>query len=172
MARPSTSAPASAAHGGELAALIDRLSNRLGLESVRRVGLRASHLPERAVVTRPALDGPTPIDTTESQGPTSPPRPVRLLAAPELVNAEIANPHDAPSQFYWRRRAHRVVCAEGPERIAPEWWREDESADANAANAATRDYFRVEDEAGRRLWLCRAISTGGAIRWHVHGVFA
>ena len=57
---------------------------------------------------------------------------------------------------------HRVVRAEGPERIAPEWWREDPDRPG-----PPRDYFRVEDAEGRRYWLYRA-----AGRWFLHGLFA
>jgi protein ImuB len=37
------------------------------------------------------------------------------------VLAEI--PEGPPARFTWRRVTHRVVKSEGPERIAPEWWR-------------------------------------------------
>ena len=51
-------------------------------------------------------------------------------------------------RFRWRRALHEVVRAEGPERIAMEWWR-------HQTPKPTRDYFRVEDEDGRRFWLYR-----------------
>jgi protein ImuB len=59
-----------------------------------------------------------------------------------------------------------VALAEGPERIAPEWWR---SAETDA-----RDYYRIEDREGRRFWLFRSGAYGEkkAPRWYVHGVFA
>jgi len=38
----------------------------------------------------------------------------------------------------------------GPERLAVEWWR----APAEMRHAA-RDYYRLEDGAGRRFWLYR-----------------
>jgi protein ImuB len=38
-----------------------------------------------------------------------------------------------------------------------------------------RDYFRVEDEAGRRFWLFRrgngSDADTGDMRWFLHGVF-
>jgi len=37
------------------------------------------------------------------------------------VLAEI--PEGPPARFTWRHVTRRVVKAEGPERIAPEWWR-------------------------------------------------
>ena len=33
-------------------------------------------------------------------------------------------PEGPPARFTWRRVTRRVVKAEGPERIAPEWWLE------------------------------------------------
>jgi len=73
-------------------------------------------------------------------------------------------PDDPPVLFRWRRLTHRVRRADGPERIAGEWWRgEDE----------TRDYYRVEDEEGRRFWLYRTglYAPGAAPAWFLHGVF-
>ena len=49
------------------------------------------------------------------------------------------------------------------------------AADASgAAVGALRDYYRVEDEEGRRFWLFRAGLAGGdqPPRWFVHGLFA
>jgi protein ImuB len=66
-----------------------------------------------------------------------------------------------------------VRKAEGPERIAPEWWRVQD--DGSPRETFTRDYFRIEDEAGRRFWLYREGLFGretGAPRWFVHGLFA
>ena len=76
-----------------------------------------------------------------------PPRPIRLFERPEPVEAMAEVPEGPPITFRWRRALHRVVAAEGPERIEPEWWREDETR--------PRDYYRIEDEAGRRYWLYR-----------------
>jgi protein ImuB len=96
-------------------------------------------------------------------------RPIRLFASPEPVEAIAAEiPEGAPASFRWRRVLHRVAASEGPERIAPEWWRGDGSEE-------TRDYFRVEDEEGRRYWLYRQGlygETPQAPRWFMHGIFA
>ncbi len=60
--------------------------------------------------------------------------------------------------------------ADGPERIADEWWRPEAAGNVDAI----RDYYRVEDEEGRRFWLFRAGLYGGGRkpRWFVHGVFS
>ncbi|MBM3488627.1 MAG: hypothetical protein FJX67_18685 [Alphaproteobacteria bacterium] len=76
-------------------------------------------------------------------------------------------PDDPPVLFRWRRIVHRIVRAEGPERIAPEWWR---PADGRAES---RDYYRVEDSAGGRFWLYREgiYRPGATPAWYLHGVF-
>ena len=75
-------------------------------------------------------------------------------------------PDGPPVRFKWRRVTHRVVSAEGPERIEGEWWRR--------KGGRVRDYYRVEDEEGRRFWLFRAGHFGELPppRWYVHGLFA
>ena len=96
-------------------------------------------------------------------------RPVRLFRHPEPVDVAATElPEGPPLNFRWRRAMHRVSRAEGPERIAPEWWREGE-------DAATRDYFRIEDAEGRRYWLFRQGLYGASAeppRWFIHGIFA
>ena len=60
-------------------------------------------------------------------------------------------------------------AAEGPERIAMQWWRDE------AGHALTRDYFRVESRQGLRGWLYRDGLYGnetGNPRWFLHGLFA
>ena len=94
-------------------------------------------------------------------------RPVRMFRDPEPVEVTAEVPEGPPASFRWRRASHRVASAEGPERIAPEWWRDDRGM-------PTRDYYRVEDEDGRRYWLFREGSyAGGAMPgWFMHGLFA
>jgi protein ImuB len=62
----------------------------------------------------------------------------------------------------WRRAQRTVAHAEGPERIAMEWWRRQEDQPA-------RDYHRIEDVDGRRFWIFRDTATA---QWCVHGAFA
>ena len=80
----------------------------------------------------------------------APLRPFLIFERPEPVAVVALLPEGPPRQFRWRRIAHRVTRAEGPERIAPEWWRE-----IGQAGSKPRDYYRVEDENGRRYWLFR-----------------
>jgi protein ImuB len=139
--------------------LLDRIEARLGEGVAEKIVSRESHIPERATFLARRENAAIAVDYTTS------PRPLRLFARPEpiVVTAEV--PDGPPVIFRWRRADYRVVHAEGPERIAGEWWREDD---------LTRDYFRVEDEAGHRFWLYRDGLYGSEIetpRWYLHGVF-
>ncbi|MGF1502566.1 MAG: DNA polymerase Y family protein [Paracoccaceae bacterium] len=149
-----------------LAALADRITARLGPGAVTVAAPVESHIPERAVAER-GFEGRLPDwPTALPAGP----RPLRMLAAPEAVEVVAEIPDGPPAQFVWRRLVRRVVRADGPERIAPEWWRVEESL------PRARDYYRVEDADGRRYWLYReglyGDGRGGAPRWFLHGLFA
>jgi protein ImuB len=154
----------------ELSDLLDRLTNRLGAGSVHGLAPRESHLPERAVAACPALEGlKRPQSWRRGQ-----PRPLRLFDPPQPVEALALLPDHPPERFRWRRLQHRVVRAEGPERLTGEWWGAAAAMDTHGEGlreAETRDYFRVEDEAGRRYWLYRQVCDGAGA-WFLHGLFA
>jgi protein ImuB len=149
---------------GGLPALLDRLGNRLGFSALYRLEPHESHIPERASIR-------VPVDHSgaarSGELPDKPPRPIRLFDPPQPVEASFLLPDDPPFHFTWRRRRHRVMYAEGPERIATEWWRD-------PAEDVSRDYYRVEDADGRRFWLFRTgrCDDGERPRWFLHGVFA
>jgi protein ImuB len=68
----------------------------------------------------------------------------------------------------WRSTQRTLAHVEGPERIAMEWWRQQDPQ-------PTRDYFRAETEDGRRFWLYRdGVPDRESLRpqWRVHGGFA
>ena len=89
-------------------------------------------------------------------------RPLKLLDRPEAIAVLYALPEGPPRRFRWRGRTHEVLRAEGPERIAPEWWRE-------KSTARLRDYYRIEDGEGRSYWIYRSgfagHGRGGAREW-------
>ena len=182
----------------ELARLVDRLTVRLGPRAVRRPQTFESHLPERAsgwvaavssslraqLVGRGIIHqrvngggvGVKPLHhSTSSSGPPPRPlareeltRPQRLLDRPEAIDVIYATPEGMPRRFVWRWAVHDISRVEGPERIAPEWWRQPSSA-------RLRDYYRVEDASGRRYWIYRegliGDGRGGAPNWFIHGLF-
>lgn len=152
----------SAAAVSELAPLVDRLTNRLGRDAVAALASVESHIPERAAA-------PCPVFATarraEAGWRRDPPRPAVLFDRPEPVEVIASLPEGPPALIRWRRRTLRIRYAAGPERIAPEWWRE---------TAPTRDYYRAETADGRRLWLYRAglYRPDTPPRWYLHGLFA
>ena len=196
-----------------LAALADRITAKLGEGVVSLVIPAESHLPERAEPHAAFADA-LPVNRTPAahEGP----RPIRLIEPPEEIKVLAEVPDGPPLRFVWRRISRSVTRADGPERIAPEWWtytapppaaaspegvdrkwldpKLDKRADAaliaklradleardegdpvsNLPRA--RDYYRVEDETGRRYWVFRQglyhDGRGQAPTWFVHGVFA
>ena len=149
------------------AALIDSLRQRLGPHRVRRFEPVASHLPERAEILSP-IDG-------ETCAPSWPaPEQIRplLLLPPEPADVTALIPDGPPRPFCWRGVIHGVKDAQGPERIASEWWR---NRQPHGEIEPTRDYYLIEDDEGRRLWIYREGLYGREItaaRWFVHGLFA
>jgi protein ImuB len=177
----------------ELARLVDRLTVKLGSRAVRRPQPVESHLPERAngwvaaVNSSPSLLGEG--DRSKSGGGALPRRakplhhashgppprassgrirPQRLLDRPEAIDVIYATPEGMPRRFIWRRAVHDIARVEGPERIAPEWWRQ-------PSTSRLRDYYRVEDGDGRRYWIYRegliGDGRGGLPNWFIHGLF-
>ncbi len=155
----------------ELSELLDRLTTRFGRERVLHFVRLDTYAPERespavpaacvsaAVWPAPAADEP-------------PARPLTLFDPPQPVEVLALAPDGPPARFRWRRQAHDVLRAEGPERIAPDWTRLD-PVDLEP-QTPTRDYYRVEDSEGRRFWLFRRglYENGDEPRWFLHGLFA
>jgi protein ImuB len=150
-------------HGTSLAVCLDRLSVRLGADAVRRPVPYASHIPERAQRWQPPLE-PEPASQGELAFHA---RPLKLLDRAEAIAVLYASPDGYPKQFRWRGSVHEVARVEGPERIAPEWWRE-------KGSTRLRDYYRIEDIAGRRYWIYRLgllnDGRGGAPEWFLQGL--
>ncbi len=94
-------------------------------------------------------------------------RPLLMLPQPETADVVALIPEGPPRQFRWRGVLHQVAGSQGPERIEPEWWRR--------TNEEPRDYYVVENTAGRRFWLYRAGLYGRGSstipQWFVHGIW-
>ena len=173
--------------------LIDRLSNRLSAGAVTILRSRASHIPERSEVRVAALvSPPLPVSAFNGEremtyvppwpyGPygKGPRRPPFVFARPEPISVVAEVPDGPPARFIWRRVERRVQRAEGPERIAPEWWRAIGVAQ-DQKRPRPRDYYDIEDETGARYWVFRYGLYGGVEddenddppRWFMHGLFA
>ena len=149
--------------------LVDRLSVRFGEHRVQRFVPQDTHIPEMCGAAVPAQDDEfTGANWTLKRRPGDPPRrPLRFLQKPEEIEAGLPLAPDGPPKYFrWRQCRHDVTHAEGPERIAMEWWR---------SGGLTRDYFRVETKDGQRFWLYRDglyRQNGFAPRWYLQGLFA
>ena len=158
-----------------LAYLLDRLANRLGPDRVLRLVPTPRHPPEHAQHAHAAPSSANVTPSLPERSPHRPmaPRPLQLLAQPEPIEAVAPVPDRPPVMFRWRRRRHQVALADGPERIAPEWWLED-PAELFGDAERLRDYYRVEDTEGGRFWVFRAglYRPDRPPKWYMHGIFS
>jgi protein ImuB len=144
----------------EVSQLLDRLAGKLGAGTLHRYLPAEHYWPERSFGAAASInEGP------KSEWKADRPRPLQLLSPPERIEVAAPVPDYPPMHFRYRGELHRIVRADGPERIEPEWWIRD---------GPHRDYYCVEDEAGRRYWVFRlghytAERTEG---WFLHGYFA
>ena len=144
--------------GKEIGFLVDRLTARFGSHRVLAFRPNDTHIPEAAWTVEPAQYAQASKFSWEKirRAGDAPRRPLRLFGRPETAD------FPASSHFCWRRAQRAVTRCEGPERIAMEWWR-------HRTPQPARDYFRIEDDEGRRYWLYRG---GEPPQWFLHGVFA
>jgi protein ImuB len=162
-----------AAREAEVAALIDRLSTRLGRGRVQRFIAQDTHIPEQMQLALPAVEAGQPLAQWPEPAPGEPPlRPLHLFDPPQPIEVTALIPDGPPRHFRWRRKSHVIKRFEGPERIASEWWKCKDGAVDQAG--LTRDYYRVEDARGRRFWVFRhgLYEERPDPRWYLHGLFA
>lgn len=135
--------------------LMTAIGTRIGLENIQRFLIADSHIPEHSFIIAAAA-------YSEAEGQWSQPKPRPLsLFSPEPIVGKGPKP---PSRFQWRRMTMSATRTRGPERIAPEWWLQDENW-----RSGVRDYWRVETQQGRRLWLFYTPQNPG---WFVQGEYA
>lgn len=153
----------------ELAALLDRLSTRLGRHRVRRFRPGDSHIPEQAAFELAVAETLPPCNWPASEPGEPPLRPLHLFEPPQRIEVLAEVPDGPPRRFRWRAVQHEVTRYEGPERIAAEWWKR------RSGRGLTRDYYRIEDVRGRRFWVFRHGLYGTekpVPDWYLHGLFA
>ena len=172
----------------KLSQLVDHLTARLGTDRVQRLTVIENWIPEASetfisaqsdiahMPSQPAsslftsaMHDDVPDDFLDDDLMGASPRPMRLLSPPEAVQAIALLPDHPPSQIRWRKQNWRIRRATGPERIGPRWWQAQTQDDATS-----RDYYRLETEAGNRLWVYRSglPERGEACQWYLHGLFA
>lgn len=139
----------------DIGELIDAMATRFGRGRVLEAHTNESHRPERAFAWREASAGAKRAPST--LGPTH--RPTILFERPAPIEASAITPDGPVVHLTWRAQTLTIRTTIGPERLAGEWWRRAEP---------TRDYFKVQDEHGRWLWVFREVECGG---WYVHGMW-
>jgi len=171
-----------------LGELLDAYAGRFGPRATYLVEAVESHLPERAFRPRPVPLGSAPPRLARASLGAGE-RPSAVLFRPEQVEVRSDPESGALLALRWRAEERALVRALGPERLAETWWTVLEPVELQEQRAPTRtdytsldaptpaprkprvepsrDYYRVQDAAGRWLWLFRA----GA-RWFVHGEWA
>jgi protein ImuB len=142
-----------------LSELIDRLSGKVGLHAIHRYVPDAHYWPERSF--RPAGTLQEKLTATWRVDKL---RPLQLLPIPEPIEVTAPIPDYPPMLFRHKGKLHKIIRADGPERIEQEWWLQ---------QGQHRDYYRVEDEEGHRYWLFRSGHYDDKkYQWFIHGFFA
>jgi protein ImuB len=143
-----------------VAGLVDRFVNKFGGDAVQRFLPTEHYWPERSFKKTADLN-----EEPATAWKLDRPRPLQLLSPPEPIEVTAPIPDYPPLNFRGKNGLHKVVKADGPERIEQEWWLQE---------GEHRDYYAVEDEEGRRYWLFRSghYNETTKPKWYLHGYFA
>jgi protein ImuB len=141
-----------------LAELIDNLSGKIGSASIKRYLPAEHYWPERSI--QPALSLEQKPETSWRPDLI---RPITLLGVPEKIDVTAPIPDYPPMLFRHKGKLHKIIKADGPERIEQEWWLQ---------QGQHRDYYRLEDEEGNRFWVFRlGHYDEKTFQWFIHGYF-
>jgi protein ImuB len=143
-----------------LSELLDRLTAKFGEGHIKRFVPDQHYWPERSYKIATDIN-----DQPASAWNTPRPRPIQLLEKPEPIDVTAPIPDYPPMNFRHKGILHKIINADGPERIEQEWW---------LSEGEHRDYYYVEDEEGRRYWLYRLghYDAEKNYCWFLHGYFA
>lgn len=141
-----------------LAELIDKLSVKFGKECINRYLPDEHYWPERSF--KPASSLQEKLTTFWCEDKL---RPLQVLKDPEPIVVAAPIPDYPPMLFRYKGKVHKIIKADGPERIEQEWW---------IQQGQHRDYYHVEDEEGRRYWLFRLGHYDQTFQWFIHGFFS
>jgi protein ImuB len=154
------------------AMLLNRLSNRLGEQSVVLPVLLPDPIPERSVRLQPVADMAADIAPKPARGTNlaaSQPfatryhaldRPLVLFPQPRPIEVVTRTASGLPATLGWKSLRFEIARHWGPERIETGWWQEPPIA---------RDYYRVETTTGQRLWIFHRLPDQG---WFWQGELA
>ena len=144
----------------EIAELTDRLESKFGKQAVGRFIPIEDHWPERSIKF-----SATPGNHEQPSWTGDKIRPITILEKPQPIEVTAPVPDYPPLFFRLGGKIHRILKADGPERIERAWWKD---------RGPSRDYYSVEDEAGKRYWIFRSghYTSDEPSRWFLHGFFA
>ena len=142
-----------------LAELLDRFTGKFGAKHIQRYLPDEHYWPERSFKSAQNL-----FEENAAGWEVERPRPLQLLQSPAPIEVTAPIPDYPPMMFRYKGTLHKVMKADGPERIEQEWWLQ---------QGQHRDYYYVEDENGCRYWIFRlGHYTDESYQWFLHGFFA
>ncbi len=144
----------------DLSELLDRIAGKIGANNIHRYVPDEHYWPERSFKMASSIN-----EKLQTSWKLDMPRPLQILFKPELIEVTAPIPDYPPMLFRYKGKLHKIIKADGPERIEQEWWLQ---------QGQHRDYYHVEDEEGRRYWLFRSghYDTPKSYQWFIHGFFA
>lgn len=143
----------------DVSMLLDKISARLGEQAISRYLPDEHWWPERSFRKAKSIS-----EHSSSPWQALKPRPIQLLDHPQKIEVTAPIPDYPPMNFRYKGKLHKVIAADGPERIEPEWW---------ISEGEHRDYYTVEDENGCRFWIFRLghYNEHFKVHWFLHGFF-
>ncbi|RYG51513.1 MAG: DNA polymerase Y family protein [Chitinophagaceae bacterium] len=144
----------------ELSELLDRIEGKVGAHHIHRYIPAEHYWPERSFKLAPSLH-----EKLQTPWKADGLRPLQMLDKPQPIEVTAPVPDYPPMMFRYKGKLHKIIRADGPERIEQEWWLRD---------GLHRDYYSVEDEEGKRYWLFRSghYDSAKSYQWFIHGFFA
>lgn len=144
----------------ELAELLDRIEVKIGANHIHRYIPDEHYWPERSFKPAASINE-KPLTPWKTERP----RPLQMLGKPQQIEVTAPIPDYPPMMFRYKGKLHKIMKADGPERIEQEWWLQE---------GQHRDYYSVEDEEGKRYWLFRSghYDAEKSYQWFMHGFFA
>jgi len=144
----------------DLSELLDRIGGKVGANNIHRYVPDEHYWPERSFKLASTVN-----ERLQTSWKMDRPRPLQMLLKPELIEVMAPIPDYPPMNFRYKGKLHKIIKADGPERIEQEWWLQ---------QGQHRDYYAVEDEEGHRYWLFRSghYDASKFYQWFIHGFFA